>query len=111
MSCSRSIACTAVVGSWNGDSDSDRSAMSTSIRRPYGAGVKGGDLVALRFADGEDDDRHAAPAAQAADHLDAVDPGQAEVEDDEIGVLPGRDRKSGLAVLGEVDVVAALAGW
>ena len=31
---SRSMACTAVVGSRNGDSDSDRSAMSTSIRNP-----------------------------------------------------------------------------
>ena len=29
------MACTAVVGSRNGESDSDRSAMSTSIRKPY----------------------------------------------------------------------------
>ena len=35
MSCSRSIACTAVVGSWKGESASERSAMSTRSRTPY----------------------------------------------------------------------------
>ena len=74
-----------------------------------GAGVEGRDLVALGFADGEDDDRHGGPAAQAADHFDAVDSGEAEVEDDEVGVLPGGDRERRLAGLGEVDVVAACA--
>ena len=29
-----------------------------------------------------------APAAQALDHLDAVDVGQAEVEDDDVGRMP-----------------------
>jgi hypothetical protein len=29
------------------------------------------------------------PAAQAANHVDVVDPRKAEIEDDEIGVLPG----------------------
>ena len=71
------------------------------------AGVERGDLVALGLAHGEHDDRNRAPAAQAPDHLDAVDPREAEVEDDEIRVLPGRDRQRRLAGRGEVDVVAA----
>ena len=58
-----------------------------------GAGVEGLDLVRLALADGEDDDRHARPAAQAADHVDAVDPRQAEVEDHEVGVLARRERQ------------------
>ena len=59
-----------------------------------GAGVEGGDLVGLAFAHREHDDRHVGPAAQAADHLDAVDAGQAEVEDDEVGVLARGERRA-----------------
>ena len=59
-----------------------------------GAGVEGGDLVALALAHREDDDRNDGPAAQAADHLDAVDSGQAEVEDDEVGVLARGDGRA-----------------
>ena len=40
-------------------------------------------------------------------HLDAVDPGEAEVEDHEVGVLARRERQRRLAGRREVDVVAA----
>ena len=43
----------------------------------------------------------------ARDHLDAVDPGQAEVEDDEIGMVARGQRERDLAGRGEVDLVAA----
>src|SRR5256884_8103195 len=61
----------------------------TTLFRSVGAGVERGDLVALGLAHGEDDDRYRGPAAQAADNFDAVDPGESQVEDDEIGVFPG----------------------
>ena len=73
------------------------------------AGVEGGDLVSFCLADGEDDDRHGAPAAETADHFDAVDAWESEVEDDEIGVLCGCERQRRFAGGGEVDVVSARA--
>src|SRR5262245_61701761 len=72
-----------------------------------GAGVEGRDLPALLLPHREDDDRDRGPAAQAADHLDAVDPGQAEVEHDEVGVLARRDGECRLAARRELHVVAA----
>ena len=59
-----------------------------------GAGVERGDLVGLAVAHGQHDDRHRAPAAQAADHVDAVDAGQAEVEDDDVGVVARGERRA-----------------
>ena len=73
------------------------------------AGVERGDLVLLRLAHGQDDDRHARPAAKASDHLDPVDPGKPEIEDDHLGVLAGSDRQRRLAGLRELDVVIARA--
>ena len=70
-----------------------------------GAGVERGDLVALGVAHREHDDRHLGPAPQASDHVDAVDPGQAEVEHDHVGVLAGREVERVLAVGRDVDVV------
>ena len=42
-----------------------------------------------------------------ADHLDAVDAGQAEVEDDDVGVVAGRERRAPPRRSAQVDVVAA----
>jgi hypothetical protein len=46
-------------------------------------------VFAFGLAEGENDGRHSRPAAHAADHVDAVDPRKAEIEDDDIRVLPG----------------------
>ena len=54
-----------------------------------GAGVERGDLVALLAARRQHDDRHVRPLAQAPDHLQAVDVGQAEIEDDDVGLARG----------------------
>src|SRR5262245_11347498 len=72
-----------------------------------GAGVERRDLVAFPFAHREDDDRDRGPAAEAADHVDAVDSGEAEVEHDQIRMLAGGDGERGLARRCELDVVAA----
>ena len=50
-----------------------------------GAGVEGPDLLRLLMVRGEDDDRHRGERADAAQHLEAVDIGESEVEDDEVG--------------------------
>jgi len=52
-----------------------------------GADLEAQDLVALIVARREHDDRHLAAASQAAADLDAVDPGQHHVEDDEVEAL------------------------
>ena len=75
-----------------------------------GTGVERGDLVALRLARREDDDGHVGPAAEAGDHVEAGDVGEAEVEDDEVGPVPGRELERDLAGAGRVDVVAARRG-
>ena len=54
-----------------------------------GTGVEGVDLVAAVGTAGEHDDRDDGPASQTADHLGAVHVGQAEIEDHQVGVLPG----------------------
>ena len=55
-----------------------------------GAGVERGDLVALLAARGEHDDRHLAPLPQPADHLQAVHIGQAQVQNDDVGLAARR---------------------
>ena len=50
-----------------------------------GAELEADDAVDLLAARGDDDDRHARALAQAAADLEAVDVGQAQVEQDEIG--------------------------
>ena len=72
-----------------------------------GAGVERGDLVALGAAGGEDDDRHGGPAPQAADDLDAAHSGEAEVEDDGVGMVLGGEPERVLAGGGGVGLVAA----
>src|SRR5262245_11642085 len=52
-----------------------------------GACVERVDLGALLRARGQYDDRHRGPAADAPDHLDAVDVRQPEVDDREIGLV------------------------
>src|SRR5207247_1299696 len=49
-----------------------------------GAHVEGRHLVALLTARGQDDDRDVSPLAQPADHVDAVDVGQPEIDDDDV---------------------------
>ena len=58
-----------------------------------GAGVEGGHLVGLALADRQHDDRDVRPTAQAADDLDAVDAGEADVEHDDVGMLLGREHQ------------------
>ena len=51
-----------------------------------GAGVERRDLVPLLAPRREDDDRNGRPLAQPADHVEAVHVGQAEIEDDDVGL-------------------------
>jgi hypothetical protein len=55
-----------------------------------GAGVERGDLFVLLRARGQDDHRNLRPAAQLADHVEAVGVGQPEVDDHEIGLARRR---------------------
>src|ERR1700730_10442497 len=72
-----------------------------------GAGVERGDLHGFGVAGGEHDDRHVAPPAQRSGDVDAVDVGQAEIEDNDVGMVTGRELQPLPAVLGTVDLVAA----
>ena len=54
-----------------------------------GAGVEGVDLVVAVGPAGEHDDGYRGPGAQGPDDVDAVDVGQSEVEDDEVGPVVG----------------------
>ena len=71
-----------------------------------GSGVEGGDLVAAVVAGREDEDRHGGPAAEAADHVDATDPGKSEVEDDDVRMVSRGQEKRLLPGRRDVDVVA-----
>ena len=74
-----------------------------------GAELEADDLVDLVVAGGQDEDRHlGAGGAEAAQDLEAVDPGQADVEDDEVGRLVRRDVEALLAGAGDGDLVAFL---
>ena len=72
-----------------------------------GAGVERGNLVGFAVAHRQHDDRHRAPPAQATDHVDAVDAGEAEVEHHDVGMMRRRERERMFAIGREVDVVAA----
>jgi hypothetical protein len=65
-----------------------------------GAGVEGVDLGVFGVAGGEDDDRRGGPAAQGLDDGDAVEIGQAEVEDDQVGWVTAGGAESGRAIGG-----------
>ena len=74
-----------------------------------GAELEADDLVDLVVARRQDQDRHlGAGRAQAAEDLEAVDAGQADVEDDEVGRLVRRDLEALLAGAGDGDLVALL---
>ena len=62
-----------------------------------GAGVERGDLVALAAPRRQDDDRHLRPTAQPVDDVEAVHPGQAEVEQDDVRVVAGGELQRLLA--------------
>src|SRR5581483_4556876 len=64
------------------------------------------DLVGLGLPGRQDDDRHAGPAPQPPDDVDAGDAGQPEVEDHDVGVVVGGLAEGVLPRGGEVDVVA-----
>src|SRR5207248_648438 len=72
-----------------------------------GAGVQGVDLVPAVHAPGQDEDGYRGPGPQLADDLDAVDVGQTEVEDDEVGVVGGGGVQGFGAVGGGADLVLA----
>ena len=72
------------------------------------AAVERADLALLVGVAGQDQDRHVEPAAQPADDLDAVDVGQPEVEDHEVGRL-GRGQVDGLQPGGGAEHPLALA--
>jgi hypothetical protein len=52
-----------------------------------GAGIERGDFLAFVGAHGQHDHRHLRPLAQARQHLMAVEVGQAEVEDHQVGAM------------------------
>src|SRR5581483_3586635 len=64
------------------------------------------DLVGLGLPGRQDDDRHAGPAPQPPDYVDAGDAGQPEVEDHDDGVVIGGLAEGVLPRVGEGDVVA-----
>ena len=71
-----------------------------------GADVQALDAAVERVARGEHEDRHVAVGAQAPGDLDAVELGQAEVEDDHVGHERDGLVERGLAVAGEAHLVA-----
>ena len=72
-----------------------------------GARVERLDLLVGGVPGRQHQDRHPGPAAQPLDHLDAVHVGQAQVEDDHVGVAGGGELEGGGAVGGRVDLVLA----
>ena len=74
-----------------------------------GAELEAHDLVELVAAGGQEQDRRLGPdGAQPAEHLEAVDPGQADVEEDEVGRLVGGELEPFLAGAGERDLIPLL---
>ncbi len=72
-----------------------------------GACVEGGDLGGLVALDGEDEDGRVTPFAEAAEDVEAVHVGQAEVEDDGVGALDGGFVEAEGGVFGFAHPVAA----
>ena len=73
-----------------------------------GAGLEADDLVELGVLRGEHQHVGVAELAHPAADLDAVDVGQAEVEDDQVEGIEGGRANSGLPVLGLSDIEALL---
>ncbi len=74
-----------------------------------GARVQALDARVDGVARGEHEDRHVVGRAQPAGDLDAVELGQPEVEDHEVGVVGGRLAQRRLAVAGDAHLVAVQA--
>ena len=74
-----------------------------------GAAVEAGDAVLGLGAGGQHQDRHVAVGAQPAADLDAVEAGEAEVEDDQVGDEAGGDVQRLDAVGRGLDLVALVA--
>ena len=74
-----------------------------------GAAVEAADPVLGLGSGGQHQDRHVAVGAQAAADLDPVEPGQAEVEDDEVGDEAGGDVERLDPVGRGADLVALVA--
>jgi hypothetical protein len=72
-----------------------------------GAGVEGGDFVFFAVADGEDEDGDLGPFAEAAEDFEAVEIGEAEVEDDGFGLKGGGFGEAEGAGFGFMDGEAA----
>ena len=72
-----------------------------------GSRVERVDLVGLFATDGEHDDRNLGPAAQAADDFDAVNVGQSDVEQHDVGLVVGGLAERFGAGGGEGDLVVA----
>ena len=71
-----------------------------------GAGVEAFDAGIHGVARGEDEDGHVAALAQGTGDIHAVDLGQTEVEDDEVGVEGVGLGEGHVAVVGDADLVA-----
>ena len=72
-----------------------------------GAGVERHDLLRILVPGREHDDRDRGPAPEAVHDFDAVDAGQAEVDDRRVVRARRAARQRGLARLDEIDLVAA----
>ncbi len=71
-----------------------------------GAGVQCCDLVGLAVAGGEHDHGNRVEGAQPREDLDAVEVGQAEIEQDEVGGAAGGEAEAFAGVLGLEELVA-----
>ena len=69
-----------------------------------GAQLEAGDAVRLLGAGGQHDDRHVAVAAEGPGNVQAVELGEGEVEDDQVGVAAAGDLQGLLPVTGGEDL-------
>ena len=72
-----------------------------------GAPVEGGDLLGLRVPDRQHDHGLLGEGAQPGQHLEAVEVGQPEVQDDEVDAVGAQDPERRRAVAGGQHVIAA----
>ena len=72
-----------------------------------GAGVEGVDLVVLAVTGGQHEDRCRRPASKALHHVDATDPRETEIDNDDVGMGDGSQAEALLARGSQVDGVPA----